>query len=288
MNYSIDITVATKRDLADAFDYIDGMLMNPSAQNNLPLPGLRGVFLLLSSFSLIKFRLLSSVFSCHSLQAGQFCAILCVTFTCEERCIMRHAGTQTIETERLLLRPLTPEDAPMMYANWANDPDVTRWLRWEPHKNVDETRELLTAWALLYPNGDYYEWGIVEKATGQLFGTIGVFTSSSAEPERDPWPGFDHTNGVWEVGYCIGKAWWNKGFTTEALKAVVEYWFKNTDSSWLACCHAFENPASGRVQQKVGFVYDHDSVYHKFDGTPVACRCYALTREHYEELRGLF
>lgn len=47
---------------------------------------------------------------------------------------MRHAGTQTIETERLLLRPLTPEDAPMMYANWANDPDVTRWLRWEPHK----------------------------------------------------------------------------------------------------------------------------------------------------------
>ena len=100
---------------------------------------------------------------------------------------MRHAGTQTIETERLLLRPLTPEDAPMMYANWANDPDVTRWLRWEPHKNVDETRELLTAWALLYPNGDYYQWAIVEKSTRQVFGSIGVFTSSSAEPERDPW-----------------------------------------------------------------------------------------------------
>ena len=81
---------------------------------------------------------------------------------------MRHAGTQTIETERLLLRPLTPEDAPMMYANWANDPDVTRWLRWEPHKNVDETRELLTAWALLYPNGDYYQWAIVEKSTRQV------------------------------------------------------------------------------------------------------------------------
>ena len=90
---------------------------------------------------------------------------------------MRHAGTQTIETKRLLLRPLTPEDAPMMYANWANDPDVTRWLRWEPHKNVDETRELLTAWALLYPNGDYYQWAIVEKSTRQVFGSIGVFTS---------------------------------------------------------------------------------------------------------------
>ena len=118
-----------------------------------------------------------------------------------------------------------------------------------------------------------------------MFGSISVFTSSSAEPERDPWPGFDHANGVWEVGYCIGKAWWNQGFTTEALKAVVEYWFKNTGSNWLACCHAFENPASGRVQQKAGFVYDHDAEYHKFDGTPVPCKCYALTREHYDILQ---
>ncbi len=89
---------------------------------------------------------------------------------------------------------------------------------------------------------------------------------------------------MWEVGYCIGRAWWNNGFTTEALRAVVEYWFKNTDSNWLACAHAFENPASGRVMTRAGFVYDHDSVYHKFDGTPVSCKCYALTREHYNTL----
>ena len=65
---------------------------------------------------------------------------------------MRHAGTQEIETPRLLLRRLMPSDAPMMYANWANDPEVTRWLRWTPHKDVAETQELLSAWALLYPN----------------------------------------------------------------------------------------------------------------------------------------
>ena len=124
---------------------------------------------------------------------------------------MRHAGTQEIETPRLILRRLGPEDAGMMYENWANDPQVTRFLRWEPHQSVAETRELLAAWAMLYPNDDYYQWGIVEKATGQLFGTISIFTSSSAEPKRDPWPGFDHTNGVWEVGYCIGRAWWNQG-----------------------------------------------------------------------------
>ena len=47
---------------------------------------------------------------------------------------MRHAGTQEIETPRLLLRRLMPSDAPMMYANWANDAEVTRWLRWTPHR----------------------------------------------------------------------------------------------------------------------------------------------------------
>lgn len=202
---------------------------------------------------------------------------------------MRHAGTQEIETPRLLLRRLLPSDAPMMYANWASDPEVTRWLRWTPHKDVAETRELLTAWALLYPNEDYYQWAIVEKASGQVFGSISIYNSLAGEPQQKAkWPGRDISAGIWEPGYCIGRKWWNKGYTTEALDALVEYWFKNTDSNWLACCHAAENPASGRVMTKAGFVYDHDDVYHKFDGTSVPCRCYALTREHYLERKESF
>ena len=97
---------------------------------------------------------------------------------------MRHAGTQEIETPRLLLRRLMPSDAPMMYANWANDPEVTRWLRWTPHKDVAETQELLSAWALLYPNEDYYQWAIVEKATGQVFGSISIYNSLLGEPAQ--------------------------------------------------------------------------------------------------------
>ncbi|MFR2088679.1 MAG: GNAT family N-acetyltransferase [Faecalibacterium sp.] len=68
-----------------------------------------------------------------------------------EGCAMRHAGTQDIETPRLLLRRLLPEDAPQMYANWASDPEVTRYLRWEPHKSPAETLELLAAWATALP-----------------------------------------------------------------------------------------------------------------------------------------
>ena len=195
---------------------------------------------------------------------------------------MRHAGTQELETERLTLRRLLPQDAEMMYRNWASDPAVTRWLRWEPHKNAAETRELLAAWATLYPNPDYYQWAIVEKVSGQVIGSISLYNSLPGEPQqKNEWPGLDLTDGIWEPGYCIGKAWWNKGLTTEALRAVVKFWFTQTNGQFLTCCHAVDNPASGRVMEKAGFVYHHDATYHKFDGTPVACKSYLLTKAAY-------
>ena len=201
---------------------------------------------------------------------------------------MRHAGTQEIVTERLLLRRLLPRDAEMMYENWASDPEVTRFLRWEPHRNALQTAGLLAAWATLYPNPDYYQWAIVEKATGQVFGSISIFNAAlGAQEKKAAWPELDTSGGVWETGYCIGQKWWNQGFTTEALKAVVDYWFRNTDRNWLCCCYAKENPASGRVMEKAGFVYHHNDVYHKFDGTPVECRCYLLTKERYDNRKDL-
>ena len=156
-------------------------------------------------------------------------------------------------------------------------------MRWEPHKSPAETRELLAAWATLYPNPDYYQWALVEKTSVQVFGSISLYNSLLGEPQqKTQWPGLDLTQGIWEPGYCIGRPWWNKGFTTEALRAVVEYWFKNTDSNFLTCCHAADNPASGKVMEKAGFVYHHDAIYHKFDGAPVDCKSYLLTRDYHK------
>ena len=135
---------------------------------------------------------------------------------------MRHAGTQTIETPRLLLRRLTPADAPAMYRNWANDPAVTRFLRWEPHKDENETFALLAAWEELYQNPDYYQWCMVDKATGEVFGSMSFYDDIAGEPgEAAGWQarGFDISQGVWEPGYCIGRAWWGQGLMTEALQA---------------------------------------------------------------------
>lgn len=133
------------------------------------------------------------------MRGGGFCAILCVTLQDEERehhAPCRNAGDRDRAAG---FAPPDPgrrrDDVPEL----GQRPTGDKISAVGAAQNADETRELLTAWALLYPNGDYYQWGIVEKSTGQVFGSISVFTSSSAEPERDPWPGFDHTNGVWEV-----------------------------------------------------------------------------------------
>ena len=129
---------------------------------------------------------------------------------------MRHIGTQTLETPRLVLRRLLPEDAPAMYRNWASNPAVTRWLRWEPHKSLAETYALLTAWSVLYQNPDYYQWAIEVKATGEVIGTISLAVDLGGEREAaQAWEarGADLKQGIWEPGYCIGQPWWNQGYT---------------------------------------------------------------------------
>ena len=158
---------------------------------------------------------------------------------------MRHAGTQEIETPRLLLRRLMPSDAPMMYANWANDPEVTRWLRWTPHKDVAETQELLSAWALLYPNEDYYQWAIVLKdGPDEPIGSIGPVNVI------DPRIGMAH------IGYCIGKAWWHQGITAEALKTVMDFLFDEVGVNKIESRHDPRNPNSGAVMRKCGMQYE--------------------------------
>ena len=182
---------------------------------------------------------------------------------------MNHCGTRILETPRLLLRPLTMDDAQMMYDNWASDPAVTNYLRWEPHPSWVYTAELLHEWSKHYADPAYYQWGICEKDTGVLFGSLCL-----GPGEPDPvWQG-----PMWEPGYCIGRRWWNKGYTTEALCAVRDLWFTTVGGDRLACCHAVDNPASGAVMRKAGFVYHHDSVYHKFDGAEVPCKVYLLEK----------
>ena len=164
-----------------------------------------------------------------------------------------------------------------MYNNWASDKQVTRYLRWNAHRSWGETAEILNEWEKHYEEPTFYQWGITDKHTGVLFGSISLFPDPA---QKAGWHlNTERLGDVWETGYVLGRKWWNKGYATEALCAVRDYWFDTVGADWLAAIHDNENVASGAVMLKAGFVYDHDVIDRKFDGTPVPCRAYHLLKE---------
>lgn len=76
--------------------------------------------------------------------------------------------TPVLETERLILRPLSVDDAETIYKNWTSDPDVAKFMRWERHKDVSETREWLSSEEACVESDGVYNWGFVLKETGEL------------------------------------------------------------------------------------------------------------------------
>ena len=178
---------------------------------------------------------------------------------------MYQPGSIVLETERLILRPFVPEDADAMFHNWAADPEVTRFLRFAPHESAAVSRWVIETWLAEYARPDYFHWAVVCKDDAEVIGSLGILCCDGCGDEPE---GFS-------AGYCIGRRWWNKGYTSEALQAAVGHVLA-TGVSVLHCCHAVENPASGRVMEKAGFTYCGDTVYHKPDGTVVPARQYIL------------
>ena len=82
---------------------------------------------------------------------------------------MRHAGTQIIRTTRLTLRKIDLGDADMMFRNWANDDDVSRYMRWATHKDAEETKTIIQNWFDGYKENNKYHWGICLES-GEMIG----------------------------------------------------------------------------------------------------------------------
>ena len=71
---------------------------------------------------------------------------------------MQHKGTVILETERLLLRRFQAQDAQAMFDNWASNPNVTKYLTWQPHESVQATQTLVCDWVESYTSPDFYQW----------------------------------------------------------------------------------------------------------------------------------
>lgn len=146
-----------------------------------------------------------------------------------------------IETNRLILRKLTISDAEEMFFGWCSDSEVTKYVTWEPHNNVEETRSLLEMWIKEYENPNTHRYGIALKDSGKLIGAIDVVE-------------YEDNNPV--IGYTLSRHYWNNGYMTEACKAFMEYLFSLGYRRILIEADS-RNIGSNRVIEKCGFKLTH-------------------------------
>jgi RimJ/RimL family protein N-acetyltransferase len=150
-----------------------------------------------------------------------------------------------IETERLLLRKFTVEDAPLIY-ELNLDPDVIRYT-YDPVKDIEHATQVLEQVILpqyaLYNHG---RWAVHLKPQLEFIGWCGL----KCIPQRDEI----------DLGYRFKKQYWGKGYATEAAYACIQYGFKKLDLKRIIGRAIPENTASLHVLEKCGMTFLTDEV----------------------------
>ena len=154
-----------------------------------------------------------------------------------------HKGTVMLETNRLILRKFEISDAEAMFNNWASDAEVAKYMRWNAHKNINETKEVLLNRIERYSNLNTYHWAITLKSTDIPIGNIALMSSNEYDMCA-------------EVAYCLGRQYWGQGIITEALIAVLKFGLIEVNFNRIEAYHAISNMTSGKVMQKAGMKFE--------------------------------
>lgn len=184
-----------------------------------------------------------------------------------ESIFLKLAQYPIVETERLLLRPVTLDDAEAMF-DYASDRENTRYT-FPTNQSLEETKNNIGQFYLANPLG---RWGIELKSNGKFIGTIDLHKIDSVLKKA-------------AIGYIINKKYWNQGLATEANRAVIELAFEKIGMNKLTALHDKDNPASGKVMEKSGMCFSHAEPYACMDqheeGRIVTRVHYVLTKEDY-------
>lgn len=181
--------------------------------------------------------------------------------------MLNHKGTQPIKTERLLLRKILPEDAERVF-QWMSDPEVCKYERWSPHPSIEFTRGYIIEVFDEYKSDLTYQWGI--QFGDDLIGSVCIVNVSNYDQKAT-------------LGYCLAKEYWSKGYTTEAVKAVIDYIFLEIGLNRIEASHSVNNIASGRVLEKVGMVLEgYAKDYYFCNSGFQDSKLWAITKKDYD------
>lgn len=160
--------------------------------------------------------------------------------------------TPVLETERLVLRPLSAADAKAAWL-WTSDREVNEYMNYTVHKSLEDTLAWLKQEEESLESDSMYDFGFVRRDSGELIGSGGL--------------NFNQDYNMWELGYNLRRDCWNQGYVTEAAEAILRFGKEQLRIHRFFGRHAKDNPASGRVLQKNGFIYVQDGSYKKADGS---------------------
>jgi [ribosomal protein S5]-alanine N-acetyltransferase len=172
---------------------------------------------------------------------------------------------ETIETERLILRKPRLDDAEAIFANYAQDPEVTPYLTWAPHTDISQTRGFLELCIAGWRTGERFSWALTLDGEDATIGMIEVVINDFKA----------------SLGYVLAKPYWGRGLMSEAAQTIVEWAIAQPEifRVWAVC--DVRNPASARVMEKCGMSYEGTLkrwLRRPSCAEPVDCLCYAATK----------
>ena len=146
-----------------------------------------------------------------------------------------------LTTDRLTLRPWRESDLNDFY-EYASVDGVGQMAGWNPHRNVEESKMILSH----FIKGKHV---FALEHQGKVIGSLGV-----EEYSEENYPELDTLQGR-EIGYVLSKAYWGQGLMPEAVKAVIDWLFNEIRLDFIIVGHFDRNAQSKRVIEKCGFQY---------------------------------
>ena len=170
-----------------------------------------------------------------------------------------------LETTRLVLRKVKITDVEPMFENWASDPEVTKYLTWPPHQSIDVTKMIVEEWIKQEEDPKTIRFMITPKEKDEVIGAIDVV---------------GYIDGVPEIGYCLSRKYWGRGYMTEACRALIKYLF-DIGFTKIVIEADVDNIGSNRVIEKCGFSFTHQEYKEhcsRFKLEPVTVNWYEIVK----------
>lgn len=160
-----------------------------------------------------------------------------------------------IETDRLIMRDLVPEDAQGMF-ELDSDPEVHAYLGNQPIKTIAQAKEHIDFIRQQYVENGIGRWAVIEKHSGQFMGWSGFKLITDMINERTQYL---------DLGYRFIRKYWGKGFATESANASLEYGFKQLKQKEICAMADVDHKASNNTLKKIGMKKFNEF---NFDNTP--------------------